>query len=242
MENLNLKIDKVDGLGNELIIRQGDVLPHYEPVKIKLAGDIRSVSSFLKIRKSLAGWLHQEVDINKAIVRVDKKNMIIHLSLDPGNIHGTEITGKLDYSEELIKWGINSGKALSLAELKDIIRFNRLDFDVTDQQKTLLEAYQKFNIKTAVEMSKESDNKGNQKLTYEKKVDFGLPTVFVLNIPIFKGFKSLSFNVEIIIHPTDSTVNFYLESIDLNELIITNKEQIFNDELLSCEGFVIINQ
>lgn len=240
MKELNVNLSSFTG--NELILREGDVLPHHEPVKIKLAGDIKSISKFLEVRKSGEGHEHQKVDINKAVVTVDKKKMTIFLSLDPGNVHSTEVTGTLEFSDELEKWGINSGQKISLADLKELIRFNRLDFDVSDQQKSLLDAYQRFNIKTAIEMSAESDNKGNKRSAYEKKVDFGLPTVFVLNIPIFKGFASSSFTVEICLQPTDSTVTFWLESVELHELIATRKEQIINDELVNCEGFVIINQ
>jgi hypothetical protein len=241
MQSLSLKLENVSG--NEVIIREGKALEQKPPEKIKIDGDIRSISNFLKIRKHSPGWEHQFVDPNRVIVTVDKKAMFIELETDPGNVYGTEITARLELSEELVKWGVQQGKIYSLKDLVKLFRFNRLDFDLADVGKQMEEAYMSFNIKQFIDFEQQQpDTMGNKKNSYEKRVDMKLPTKFKLNIPVYKGFPSLAFDVELCLNARDNAVDFWFESVELHELLITEKEKIFNEELKECEGFVIINQ
>jgi hypothetical protein len=239
MQTVNLKVDQLTG--NEIIIREGKALEQKPPEKIELSGDIKSVSAFLKTRNTYALGL-QFVDIGKAVVEVDKANMTIVLNLDPENHYGASVTGKLELSDELKKWFINQAKTWKLNELTKHLRFNRIDFDDYDKHANLLAGYQSFNFKTYIESQQEADQRGNKKQSFEKKVETGLPVDFVLNIPIFKGHESQRFHVEICLETTEGSANFWFESTELHELINTQKEIIFNEQLKSCEGFVIINK
>lgn len=239
MENINLKLESIEG--NEIIIREGKALEPREPKIIAISGDIKTISSFLKIRKDSA-FGSQEVAPASAVVEVDKAGMSIVLRLDPEDYYGATVTAKLEHSDELKKWFINQSKTFKLQELAKLIRFNRIDFDDYDKHDMLLRAYQSFNFKTYIEAQQESDNRGNKNQSFNKKVETGLPTHFVLNIPLFKGQEAKRFEVEICLETTEGSANFWFESVQLNELIKTERDILFAEELKACEGLVIINK
>lgn len=238
MQKLELQVTNE---GKEIIIREGQALPLKEPQRVILAGDIKSVSSFLKAR-NVAAQGSQAIDAGKAVVQVDKIAGTIVLHLDPESAYGASVTGKLELSDELQKWFINQSKTWKQNELVKHLRFNRIDFDDYEKHDQLLKAYQSFNFKTYIESQTESDNRGNKSNAFKKTVETGLPADFVLTIPIFKGFDAQRFHVEICLETTEGAANFWFESVELNELIKTKKDIIFNEELKHCEGFVIINK
>lgn len=238
MENLNLKLDSFTG--NELVVRTGSALPLKEPNIIVISGDINTISSFINNRKD--GFSNQAIDKNKAVVVVDKKEMKILLDLDPENPYGTEVHGSLELSDELKTFHVNTVKRFTREELVTLLKFNRLSFDSPDQWAVLLKAYQMFKADTQASLAQESDNRGNKANSFNKSVTSNIPQDFVLLIPIFKGKEAARFRVEICLDVTDGGARFWLESTELHELIKTQTEVIFNEELKSCAGFVIVNR
>lgn len=238
MDNLQVKVENLTG--NELIIREGSAIPLQEPKKIEIQGDINSISAFLSKRPK--GYGLQFVDETKVIVLVDKKAMHITLMLDPENVFGTMIKGSLELSDELKVWSINQSKTWKREELVNLIKFNRLSFDDNDKHAALLKAYMAFEAKAAIDSKAASDTRGNKANSFSKEVSTNLPTEFILLIPIFKGKEAQRFRVEICLDLTDGGARFWFESTELHELIETTKEIIFNEELKSCQQFVIINK
>jgi hypothetical protein len=248
MEN-EINVNMEGFTGNELVIREGSAVVIRESKIIEFTGDIKSVASFLKIRKTVhdgagtrAGEGTQEVNTDRAVVLVDKAAMTIQLLLDPQNHYGASVVAKLEFSDELKKWCINATKTWKLNELTKHIRFNRIDFDDYEKHGMLLKSYQSFNFKAHIEVMQEADQRGNKSTSFKKTADTGLPTDFVLNIPIFKGQESQRFHVEICLETTEGAANFWFESTELHELIKTQRDIIFNEQLVACEGFVIINK
>lgn len=238
METVNLKLESLTG--NEIIIREGVALEQKEPQKIELSGDINTISSFLKNRGD--GYDLQKVDKSKAIVIVDKENMKILLKLNPQNFYGTTVTGSLELSQELKVWSINQSKTFKREELVQLIKFNRLSFDNPEQHDKVLKAYMAFEAKTDSELKASNDTRGNKAASISKNVSTNIPTEFILLIPVFKGKDVMRFRVEICLDVTDGGARFWFESTELHELINTNRDIIFNEELKAAEGFVIINK
>jgi len=233
----------VNGLqpgGSTLTILEGKALEQKYPVKIFLSGDINTVSSFLKNRPD--GYGLQNVDKSKAIVIVNKEEMHITLMLDPEYEFGAVIKGFLELSAELKIFCINQPKTFKREELVHLLKFNRLAFDNKDQHEKILKAYMAFTAKTDAEIKAESDTRGNKANTFNKNVSTNIPTEFVLLIPVFKGKEPVRFRVEVCLDVTDGGARFWFESTELHELISTQRDIIFNEELKSCEGFVIINE
>lgn len=239
MQKLELQVTNEQG--KEIIIREGQALPLKAPERVILHGDIKSVSGFLKAR-NVAAVGSQVIDAGKVVVQVDKMGGTIVLQLDPENAYGATVTGQLEFSDELQKWFVNQSKTWKQNELVKHLRFNRIDFDDYEKHDQLLKSYQQFSFKSYIEAQAEQDQRGNKSTSLTKKVETGLPVDFVLNIPIFKGFDSQRFHVEICLETTEGSANFWFESVELNELIKTQKDIIFNEELKHCAGFVIINK
>jgi hypothetical protein len=239
MENLHVKIEQIEG--DTLTIRQGKALELLPPRSINIAGDIKTVSSFIKKRKtagSAAGL--QQIDKDKALVVVDKEKKTIVLSLDPQDAYGAVITAKMEPNPDLEKFGINKNVQFSQKELVNLLKFSRLYFEDFGTHGTLLKAYQVFSAKTYTDLSGDSDNRGNKNFAFNKKVETGLPTSFIMNLPIFKGQKPKRFMVEICLDVTDAAASFWFESIELAELSELEGAQILDEELESCADYVII--
>lgn len=242
METLQLKIENTNG---ELIIREGkaqDPLPLKVPNVINISGDIHSVANFINNRDT--GHSSQQIDKNRAIVLVDKHGKTITLQLDPENYYGATITAKLEQSEELKQFGINAGTRYNRKSLVDILRFNRLFFEDKNQHAQVLAGLYKLRIKSETEIQQEKDNQGNKRTLHDVKTvdDGGLVKEFNLTLPLFKGFPAKNISVEICFEVLNGDVSFWLESVGLKEVMEASVDGIFEDELASAEGFVIISK
>lgn len=239
MENLSLKLESFEG--DEIIIREGQALPPVEPVKVQITGDIKTVSAFVTKRKEAstdAGL--QFITEDRAIVEVDKEAMTITLKLDPEYKYGTVVVAKLEFSPELLQFSINKDRKFTREELIKLIRFNKFWFDSPEAQDTLLRAYMAFSAEVNAKVGAESDNRGNRSNNFSKTVSTNIPTDFILNIPIFKGMPKRRFRVEIALDSTDGSTKFWMESVELVEIIQVETDLILNAELESCEDYVIV--
>lgn len=242
MENLKLTLENTNG---ELIIREGaaqEPLPLKEPKIINISGDIHSVATFINNRPS--GHSSQAIDKNKAVVLVDKQHKTITLQVDPENHYGATITAKLEPSPELEQFGINKGTRYGRKGLVDLLRFNRLYFEDKNQHAQVLTGLYKLRIKSETEIQQEKDNQGNKRNLLDVKTvdDGGLVKEFNITVPLFKGFPAKNITVEICFEVLNGDVSFWLESIGLKEAVDASIDGIFQEELKSAEGFVIINK
>lgn len=239
MENINLRLEQFEG--NEITIREGQALPPVAPKQIQITGDIKTVSSFIKLRKDAVEEPGaQYINRDRAIVEVDKEAMSITLKLDPEYQYGTVVTSKLEPNPDLAQFHINKNKQFSQRELVQLLKFSRLYFEDFDKHGTLLKAYQAFTAKTFTDLAGDQDNRGNKNFAFNKKVETGLPASFVMNIPIFKGQDPKRFMVEICLDVTDAAASFWFESVELKELQDIESGKILEKELASCSDYVVI--
>lgn len=236
MQDVNVTVK-----GDTLTIMEGKLLEQKPSEKISISGDIKSVSSFLKVRIN-EGKGTQLIDKSKAVVLVDKKNTTIQILIDPENHYGASVLGKLEKSDELAPFCINQNKTFSKEELVKLIKFNKIFFDAPTKHSEMLLAFQKISSTVNIRANESADDRGNKERAFVKEVTSNAPTEFILNIPIFKGFDAVRFRVEICLDVTEGSVRFWFESTELHELIQTTIDVIFNEELKSAAGFVIINK
>lgn len=231
----------VTATGEVLTIYEGKVLDQKPPEKISIVGDIKSVSSFLSVRKE-RGVGTQGIDISKSVVIVDKKGLTIELLIDPENYYGASVLAKLEKSDELAPFHINQNKTFSKEELVKLIKFNKIYFDAPTKHAEMLLAFQKISSTVNIRANDSADDRGNKERAFVKEVTSNAPTEFILNIPIFKGFDAVRFRVEVCLDVTEGSARFWFESVELHELMQTTIDVIFNEELKSAQGFVIINK
>lgn len=227
--------------GDTLTVLEGKVLDQKPPEKISIVGDIKSVSSFLSVRTG-SGTGTQTIDKSKAVVIVDKKALTIELLIDPENHYGATVLARLEKSDELAPFHINQNKTFSKEELVKLIKFNKIFFDAPTKHSEMLIAFQKVSSTVNIRANDSADDRGNKERAFVKEVTTNAPTEFILNIPIFKGFDAVRFRVEVCLDVTEGSARFWFESVELHELMQTTIDIIFNEELKSAEGFVIINK
>ena len=241
MENLHVKIEQVEG--GVLTIREGQALPLVPPKQVLITGDIKTVSSFIKSRKGAGDTAgQQQINARRAVVTVDKDKKSITLNLDPQDANGTVVTAKLEPNPDLEQFYINKNKQFSQRELIALLKFSRLYFEDFGKHGELLKAYTSFSAKTSTNLSNDSDNRGNKNFAYDKKVETGLPTAFVMNLPIFKGQEPKRFMVEICLDVTDNSASFWFESVDLAEMSEIETSKILEEELKECKDYVVIHK
>lgn len=224
-----------------LTILEGKALEQKPPNKITISGDIKSVANFLKVRKS-DGFGHQEIQKSKAIIYIDKEERTIVLEVDPENHYGTVVKGKLDISDELKIFQINTVQKFSRQELVRLIKMNRIFFENKEKHSEMLVAFQKIESSVNYATKDGSDDRGNKERQYVKNVTTNAPMSFTLEIPIFKGFEAQPVTVEICLDIEEGTAKFWLESVHLNEIIQSSVDEIFREQLSQAEGFVVINR
>ncbi|GAA4328315.1 hypothetical protein [Flaviaesturariibacter amylovorans] len=233
---------QINAPAGEIVIREGVALEPKPPRSIRIAGNITAVSDFLSVRRQ-SGHGHQNVDLSKAIVIVNKKDLTIRLELDPEDAYGAEVVARLEVSDELKQFGINTTTTFTREALVKLIRFNKVWFDNdADKHASLLASYMAFNAQASTDMQQASDTRGNRTNNLQKTVNTNVPTEFILNIPVFKGEDPERFRVEICLDVTDGGARFWFESVELHELMQRRTDEIFNAQLEACEGFVVITQ
>jgi hypothetical protein len=231
--------------GNEFEVRQGTAAPIPAIKSLSIAGTIGAPAIYYEHRYYTAGpaigELQQMVDKKTSIVIVDRENMTISLATNPNHEHGTHVVGKLELTNELKQFHINENHLFTREQLLKLLKFNRRFFNDQGQYQKLVDAYTRMNVKTASDLSQESDQRGNKNLAFNKTVQAeNLPTFFVLNIPIFKGFEDVIFSVEICLEATDAAVRFWFESVELLELIESRKQEILEKEVAKMNELPII--
>lgn len=238
MENLHVKVE--NGV-QTLTVLEGQALELKEPLKIDIKGDIKSISKFLNVRLKEGSGL-QAIDKSRAVILVSKAKLSITLQLDPEDFYGAKITGNLEFSDEIEPFAINKNKTFQKEELVKLIKFNKLFFADAGKHAEMLLAFQKVSSTVNIQANDSSDTRGNKVRGFIKEVTTNAPTELILNIPIFKGFPSSTFRVEIGVDVTEGSARFWFESVELHEIIQNKIDEIFTEELKAAEGFVIINQ
>lgn len=241
MEKIEVNLMGGQPGGSTVTILEGKANTPREPERLSLTGDIRSVSTFIKGRKSI-GHSQQTVLSDNTIVTTNKDAGTITIQTDPNSYYGTTVIGKLELSEALKAFRINEKGTMSQKDVIDILKFNKVHFRDRLQQDALLRCYQAFSYKTETDGGNKTDTRGNKAASFNKTVTTDLPIDFVLKIPIFKGEDTKEFRVEICLDVTDGSARFWFESVELHELIEIEKEIIFKRELTLCEGLVIIHK
>lgn len=219
MEEQKVNITLAEGQKEvTVILLEGKAAPHVLPESIKIVGDINAVKDFILTRENT-------LDKNKAIIVFNEEKGEISLNSDPSHPHRTIVIGKVVSHPDLIEFKINKGGFFSLKELEKLIRMYRFYFPDKDAHLQLTGQLKSFTANVYSDLKNESDQRGNKSQAFNKKVQSDLAAEFTLNIPIFKGQSPSTFRVEICYDVTDSTVRFWLESVELFEL---EKEAVSN--------------
>lgn len=233
MEEIKLNITSQN---KDVIVRTGEALQLKEPLKIDIKGNIDAVSRFITQRNSVENTICAQ----EAIILVDREALSITLKAEPENFYGAIVKGELTINSLLQNFGINTGNKFTQSDLVSLLKLNRVFFADLDEHAKILSSIKNFKANVNKEIVSAKDGRGNNQNVNNQNITTDLAFDFKLNIPIFKGEKASVFMVEILLDITDAGTRFWLESMELNDLIINYCDTVINSNLKELQGFCII--
>lgn len=228
----------------EITIREGVAvapLALKEPKSIALSGDIHAVSNYVAIRSKEAQGI-QVLNPKTAIVEVNKNARTIIFNSDPENHYGVTVTAKLEASEELKQFGINTDSRHNRKSLHKLLKFGRGYFADRVEYDAVIAGLVKLRAKTTAELEQSNNGKGSRSHVdvAETVMNEGFKDVFTLSVPLFKGFSPEKIEVEILYEVKDGDVSFWLESVGLKQTTDEAIDGIFETELKNVKDYVTI--
>ncbi|MNE02794.1 hypothetical protein D3C80_952760 [compost metagenome] len=225
----------------EVIIRHGEALELVAPLKNNITGTIDAPGNYWEhFKKSTI--VSTTISSDLAIVLVNQEEGYIILKVDPTDSLAAEVKGQLLPAAELDVFSINSNRLFTRDELIKTLRMNRILFKDKDSHAALINNITKFEAKVRKEIELDNDRRGNSSASVKKEITSDIPLDFSLSLPAFKGQAKLSFFVEICFDITDGGIRFWFESVELKELIDTQREQILNQQIERFDGLCIIQK
>ena len=233
MENSKIVVQQD---GKELILRTGSAPDVSTSTGVEYSGDIQAPADWYEAKKS------NKLPINKSTVTVlinkSKITLIINEYYKKDKI---KIIGSLSSYDDLIKFGINNEHtAYTNQQLARFLKLNRYYFDSMDENHQVVRNLNSFKALVNQEIENNNDFKGNKKYLFEQKAKTDLKLSFKLNMPVFQGESKKRFIVDIGFDVTDGSVSFWLESPELKDIELRERDLIMEREAARFNGLAII--
>jgi hypothetical protein len=221
-EKMQINLDK-DCQKAEVIIREVDKvneLPVLEPEKVNVSGTITSIFSFLEKRWGCEGQINHE----HTHIIVDRDNLSMTLIANETDARNKMvIVGKLQLSRQFMEFHINDGYAWEPLVLSQFIKMNRAYFSNRDENMKLVSVFKNFKAKVNTDYERDRKENGSYTDNYSQIVDSNMPDRFSVVMPIFKGTKAQSIEVE-----TYATINGHDVTV---QLISPSAQQVVDETL-----------
>jgi hypothetical protein len=260
---MDLKVE-ILGTGPETIVRTGAAAPIYDPIPVVLTGTIKAPGDFLANRLNAivaAATFAQNTVItdtppqplksdseltlpakSKCNVVADYAKRTIKLRWDERDKFATEVTGTLRLNPALEALTINAKKTYNHRELLNLIKFQGAYFADRKDHDDLIKSLKAFEAIIGIEFKDADDYKGTAGQSKLTKITHDIPLEMKLTMPIFGGGDKETFKVDVCVGLVSGSVDFWLESTVLDEMIIVQTEKIFEEELKRFDGIVIVKQ
>lgn len=215
----------------QLVIQDKEQAKNLKSVSI--SGNIHACAEFATKRATL---LKEKKDLSYVVVDKNVENTKIKLVVDESNPYNNyTILGELHKNEELLQFGINSGKKMSKDDLLTFIKRTAYYFPDKSENEKLIVALNKLHGTITTHFRNEKDTQGNSTFLVEKSTNLSEEMKnanhFKLKVPLFVGEEPLVFRVELCLDPADSSVRFFLESDELFELMLTERDRLLEKAL-----------
>lgn len=233
MEKIELN---VLGDQKEVILRTGKAEDIKVPVPVRITGILNSVSTWLKsriIEDVIYGDIIDSILQSQSNIIVDRENLSISLTIKENDQHSTKITGKLDFHPIFKKFKINEGDFITPFEMAELIKMNRTFFENKDVAMHLVHTLKNFKAKVDKQIEASDDSRGNKRALIDQTVESNLPEGFNMVLPVFKGQKAETIEVEVYIRSSDFACT--LISPHANEIIEDLRNDAINGEIKAIE-------
>lgn len=232
--NQNIEVKVEEGV-KELVIRNGNAANIHEPKIVTITGTITAPGKFLEKRKN-------DHEDNKCHVLFSRHSMEINAIFSEDSQFSSKVTGKLELNPELAEYGINKNKTFNISDLRSFLRMRRAHFSDRDKAMKLIEHLSQFKANIQKEVVQHDDTRGNTKDNFESKVTSNLDLKFSLTMPIFKGQTAKKFGVEVCFDVSEREVKIWMESPELAEVILKDRDSIIDKEISLFKDYVVIEQ
>ena len=218
-------------------------LPVKKPVVIELAGTIVSPFEFLSKRYDQPNQINQK----RCHVIVNRSDISINLIFNENDAYnrGT-VSGKLEFNPKFIEFGINTGKTWTPTELGLFFKMNRAFFTTKEDNMKLVTQLMNFTATVNNNIERSAKESGDRTDVFVQTVNSNLPKSFNLAIPVFKGSKPETIEVETFAQIDGRTVSFTLLSPGAQAVMEEMRDNVIDEQikLISdlCPDIAIIEQ
>jgi len=232
MKNEKLELNFEKGIEKaEIVIREVDKVNELEvkePLKLKVIGTIGTVSEFLTKRISEADQINEKT----SHILINRDAMSIELVTNENDFYKTNrVIGLLETHAKFKEFGINTGKVWTPTQLGMFIKMNRAYFASKDDNMKLVTILMNFTATVNNTVEKAASEKGDRTDKFEQVVNSNLPSSFILNMPIFKGLQTETFEVETYAQINGREISFILISPAAQMTIDSIKDNIINEQI-----------
>ena len=197
MQNEKIVINLAPGMEKaEVIIREVKTVNELDikpPVKIDISGTLGAPLEFLSKRRDQEDQINQK----RCHILVNREDITISLILSENEEYGRgKVIGKLEVHPKFDEFGINTGKAWTPTELGLFFKMNRAFFATPEENMKLVTSLLNFTATINNSIQRSANEAGSRTDNFEQVVNSNLPKVFSLVIPVFKGSKPETIEVE----------------------------------------------
>lgn len=179
------------------------------------------------------------------VVEVDRENSsILFIENNLTTVASAEVKGSLCLTTEISNLGINARKVYTSKSLSDLLKMNRLLFAESEESMRIVAALRDFAAQVHTEIESANDDKGNKRQVFDQKISQKHELSFTLNWPVIVGEDKCKFKVEICYDIRDRQIEFWLESVEMHEAVMSSQITLIDQEIKKFQeaGITVIEK
>ena len=231
MENEKLQIVLGGGVTKaEVVIREGQAVRELEPkapIKVKISGVIGVPVEYLTKRVKTEQFTQE-----RSHLIVNREEIKLSLVINEDNEYERgQVDGTLEFHPKFTEFGINTSKVWTPTELGMFFKMNRAFFPDKATNMKLVTDLMNFSATVNNKIERSVKENGSQTDNFAQVVNSNLPERFILTIPIFKGMKSETLEVETFAKINGREVAFILLSPGVNQTLEEIRDKAIDEQL-----------
>ncbi len=228
MEN-KIKIELPEGQ-QEITIREGEAAPQLEPkapIRIEMTGTLEAPAEWLSKRLNTGQFEQKDCH-----VVVNRDFIMIQLVINESDAYRMgKITGQLQDHPKLKEFGINQDKIWEPQELGLFMKMNKTYFPSSEENMRLVSQLMNFKARVNQTLERGMSESGSRNDTFTQVVDSNLPKSFVVEMPLFKGYKAERVEVETFAQVNGREVKFVLMSSGAQATLEAVRDQAIDEQI-----------
>jgi hypothetical protein len=238
MEKIEIKASEGT---HEIIVREGKASENFKVRKaINISGTIGLPLAHLeKESETIVNILDKVIElkstniITESYLLIDRDLMAIEFVENAGKEYESRYEGKLKLNRDFLKFKVNHDETFTTIELANLIKMNRSFFESKTIAMKLVSTLRDFEAKIDKEVELKISDRGDKRTLKAQTVTTNIPAGFKMKLPIFKGQKELTFEIEIGIDPYEMSCR--LISPEVNDIINETKNTIIDEQLAAIK-------